>query len=97
MHFSSTFSFTPFFSHLSVAKRNCEPAKVAVDDLDGVVFGARDVERVGGAGNHLLHLQTPRIVNNNVCGGDNLSENFNFNLELTIMTADVEKMDDEQT
>ena len=86
-----------FFSHLSVAKSDCEPAKVAVDDLDGVILGAGDVEGVGRAGNNLLHLKTPGIVNNNVWGGNNLSENFNFNLELTIMTADVEKMDDEQT
>ena len=75
---SLPFSFTPFFSHLSVAKSDCKPAKVAVDDLDGVVLRARDVERVGGAGNHLLHLQTPRIVNNNVCGGRQFIRKFQF-------------------
>ena len=52
---------------LAIAECDGEAAEVPVDDLDGVVGGAGDVEGGGAARDHLLHLPvTPGVVHHHV-------------------------------
>ena len=88
-----------YLPDLAITECDGEPPKVPVDDLDGVVGGAGDVEGGGAARYHLLHLPvTPGVVNHHVwsnCVGRTIRQNGS-KCNLTIMTIDVEKIDDEQ-
>ena len=56
-----------YLPDLAITECDGEPPEVPVDDLDGVVGRAGDVEGGGAARNHLLHLAvTPGVVNNHV-------------------------------